>query len=94
MWSGGSERGETGIAGSQDQDTGPANQARHEMQPDKEAETEATFHQVFLNSVPHKSTCLLRDFTRHLAGVYIITCLSELGLGRKTARGLSVHRRE
>lgn len=56
MWSGGRKEERQGIAGSQDQDTGPANQARHEMQPDKEAKTEATFHQVFLNSVPHKST--------------------------------------
>lgn len=54
--SGGRKEERQAMADSQDQDTGPANQARHEMQPDKEAETEATFHQIFLNSVPHKST--------------------------------------
>lgn len=50
-------RGEAGQSNSaQDQSTGLASEARQEMQPDKEAETAAIFHQVFLNSVPHEST--------------------------------------
>ena len=50
------ESGEAGQGCSQDPGMGPANEARQEMQPDKQAKTGAMFHQVFLTSVPRKST--------------------------------------